>query len=124
MPLARLWHSVRAGMVEDPVLCRWSSYGEAMAGGHRWRAECKRQGWKCLASPGVAQDVRLVWPGLLNEVWWLNKMGEQVVERQADDGGRAVAQAVGEDQAAGVDERAATVNDVGHVAFALVAFGL
>jgi hypothetical protein len=33
-----------------------------------WRASCRKQGWKCLTSPGVGQDIRRVWPGVLSHL--------------------------------------------------------
>lgn len=37
--------------------------------GRTWRAACKKRGWPCLTSPGVGQDVRLVWPEVLSGVF-------------------------------------------------------
>ena len=33
--------------------------------GRQWRVACKKMGWACRTSPGVGQDVRLVWPKVL-----------------------------------------------------------
>ncbi len=33
--------------------------------GRTWKSVCKRMGWNLLMSPGVGQDVRLVWPSVL-----------------------------------------------------------
>ena len=33
--------------------------------GRTWKSVCKRMGWNLLMSPGVGQDVRLVWPSAL-----------------------------------------------------------
>ena len=33
--------------------------------GRNWKASCKQRGWKSATSPGVGQDVRLVWPDVL-----------------------------------------------------------
>lgn len=33
--------------------------------GRGWRVLCKQRGWSCTISPGVGQDVRLLWPSLL-----------------------------------------------------------
>lgn len=38
---------------------------DTRGGGRRWRAACAKHGWKCRTSPGVGQDVRLAWPGVL-----------------------------------------------------------
>jgi hypothetical protein len=49
--------------------------------------------------------------------------GEEFVEGHADDGGDFVAHGEGEDEGAAVEHGAATVNNVGDVAFAFEAFG-
>jgi hypothetical protein len=36
--------------------------------GRMWRAACRKHGWNCLTSPGVGQDIRLIWPGILTEL--------------------------------------------------------
>jgi hypothetical protein len=33
--------------------------------GRNWKAACKQRGWESTTSPGVGQDVRLVWPDVL-----------------------------------------------------------
>lgn len=35
--------------------------------GRQWKVICRKRGWNCRTSPGVAQDVRLVWPGILTK---------------------------------------------------------
>ena len=49
--------------------------------------------------------------------------GEQGVERQADHCGSLVTHGIGEDEPAAVDECAAAIDHVRHIALALVAFG-
>ncbi|MCF7733778.1 MAG: hypothetical protein K9N23_18965 [Akkermansiaceae bacterium] len=58
MPLTRLWRSVRAGMVEDPALYRWSSYGEAMGSGAKGNGAKARGGLvrAIMAHRGCAAD--------------------------------------------------------------------
>jgi len=37
--------------------------------GRLWKAACHKQGWNRRTSPGVGQDIRLVWPDVLVEAW-------------------------------------------------------
>ena len=37
--------------------------------GRSWRSASKKRGWNCLTSPGVGQDVRLVWPDVLDNAF-------------------------------------------------------
>jgi hypothetical protein len=37
--------------------------------GRSWRAVCNKRKWKCLTSPGTGQDVRLVWPDVLDNAF-------------------------------------------------------
>jgi|GEM_PF-4517637 len=60
MLLRQQWRSVRAGMVEDPALYRWSSYGEAMGGGAKGNGAKARGGLvrAIMAHKGYAADAR------------------------------------------------------------------
>lgn len=37
--------------------------------GRNWRMICKKRGWRYSISPGVAQDVRLIWPDVIVSSW-------------------------------------------------------
>jgi len=37
--------------------------------GRNWRMICKKRGWRYSISPGVAQDVRLIWPDVVVRAW-------------------------------------------------------
>ncbi|MCF7733801.1 MAG: hypothetical protein K9N23_19085 [Akkermansiaceae bacterium] len=59
---------VRAGMVEDPALYRWSSYGEAMGGGAKGNGAKARGGLvrAIMAHKGYAADARH-WAGVVSK---------------------------------------------------------
>ncbi|MCF7733980.1 MAG: hypothetical protein K9N23_20005, partial [Akkermansiaceae bacterium] len=59
---------VRAGMVEDPALYRWSSYGEAMGGGAKGNGAKARGGLvrAIMAHKGYAADARH-WKGAVSK---------------------------------------------------------
>jgi len=38
---------------------------DTVGSGKMWRRICKQHGWECVLSPGVGQDVRSAWPGVL-----------------------------------------------------------
>jgi hypothetical protein len=68
---------VRAGMVDDPALYRWSSYGEAMGGGAKGNGAKARAGLVRAfgAHQGWAADARH-WPGRVSRDYRLLLLGE------------------------------------------------
>ena len=68
---------VRAGMVEDPALYRWSSYGEAMGGGAKGNGAKARAGLvrAIMAHKGYAADARH-WAGAVSKEYRMILLAE------------------------------------------------
>ena len=64
---------------------------------------------------------RLEWE---SELEWRIHCGQHIAQRKRGEGGAAIGRCVGNDELSAVDQAAAGVNDVGHVAFPLVFVGL
>jgi hypothetical protein len=70
---------VRAGMVEDPALYRWSSYGEAMGGGAKGSGAKARAGLvrAIMAHKGYAADARH-WAGAVSKEYRMILLAEGI----------------------------------------------
>ncbi|MCX6878403.1 MAG: hypothetical protein NTW21_32010 [Verrucomicrobia bacterium] len=68
---------VRAGMVEDPVEYRWSSFGEAMGGGTKGNGKKRRAGLvrALMAHKGYAADARH-WAGKVSKDYRMMLLAE------------------------------------------------
>jgi hypothetical protein len=88
---------VRAGMVEDPALYRWSSYGEAMGGGAKGDGAKARAGLVRAvgAHLGWAADARN-WAGRVSKDYRLLLLGEgrERTREVVDEAGRRVGKVV------------------------------
>ncbi|MCF7733325.1 MAG: hypothetical protein K9N23_16670 [Akkermansiaceae bacterium] len=87
------WRSVRAGMVEDRALYRWSSYGEAMGGGAKGDGAKARAGLVRAmgAHLGWAADGRH-WAGRVSKDYRMLLLGEGREQTRAvvDEAGKRV----------------------------------
>ncbi|MCF7730754.1 MAG: transposase [Akkermansiaceae bacterium] len=99
---------VRAGMVEDPALYRWSSYGEAMGGGAKGNGAKARAGLvRALgAHKGWAADGRH-WPGRVSREYRMLLLDEGMerTKEVVDEQGRRVGKVVRKGMKREVTER-------------------